>query len=525
MGASEPTQDAVTPHAHFCNVRRVDPLRRPLANALDAEMRRIELFIARIWVLLAMAGTLGAIIVATMVDRTLGVTMAVMSALAGGFFALVVRRVRKAPLRKRTSAVVAAVEGVLFCAFFVALAALKGAPYALSSWIPPMLACSLIVAWITRLEPRATLLVSCSAAVTYLIVYFVYVRPMVPSGPAHTIFRQDPPMQISRAITIVVGGALGAAIAGELRRAIGRVDATLRREELLGKYRVVREIGAGATGTVFEAVDSRDGGFERRVAVKRLHASLASDASAVARVRTEAEIGTRITHPNVVAVYDFGRDGETFFTVTELVTGGMALATFTSRARRVASPMPIAIVAHVGRAALRALEHAHEGLRDERGEAHVILHRNIGPHSFLLSRAGDVKLRGFVTAAVKMRAGHEAYMAPERVEGRGHDVASDLFGLAVVLFELASGQALFVREDAAATLNAISTAPIPRITSLRPDIDPAWAMFFSRALDRAPEKRFRTAREMRTALEHLSSDARASRLLGDLVAQVTTRSP
>jgi hypothetical protein len=502
----------------------MDPLRRPLANALDAEMRRIELFIARIWVLLAMAGTLGAIVVAVTVDSKLGVTMAIMAGVAGAFFALVMRRLQKAPLRKRTSAVVAAVEGVLFCAFFVALAALKGAPYALSSWIPPMLAASLIVAWITRLEPRATLLVSCSAALTYLIVYFVYVRPMVPTGPQHTML-QDPPMQFSRAITIVIGGALGAAIAGELRRAIGRVDATLRREELLGKYRVVREIGVGSTGSVFEAIDFREGGFERRVAVKRLHSSHAGDPAVVARVRAEAEIGARLTHPDVLAIYDFGRDGETFFTVTELAVSALSLATFMARARRLNGPVSVAIVAHVGASALRALEHAHEGLRDEAGKTIVVLHRNIGPESILVSRAGDVKLRGFVAAAVKMRAGHEAYMAPERVEGRGHDVASDLFGLAVVLFELLVGQSLFVREDAAATLNAISTAPIPLVTSLRPDVDPAWSTFFGRVLDRQPERRFRSAREMRTALEHLSSDPRARAMLGDAVAQLTTRSP
>jgi serine/threonine-protein kinase len=475
-------------------------IRHPLENALDRELRRMERVIVRAWLVLSLVGVVLALVIAATVAPRLGLTMAAMGGGLSLLFVLSHVLLDRRPIGKRSSPVSFAIEGIVPWAFFAALALSQGAAYALASWVPPMLFAALIVAWVARLEPIAPLVVGVTGAATFLAVYFGVVHPHVPTGPAHLILH-DPPMQLSRAFTLIVAGGIGSAIARALRSAIGQADRSVRREELFGKYRVLKKIGAGSGGSVHEAVYCPEGGFERRVAIKQLHPNLVSEQSFVDGFRAEAELGARLAHPNVVTIHDFGRSDETFFMAMEFVDG-LPLSRLGYRAKAAGVAFTPEIVAHVGRSVLRALEHAHEGVRDAAGEPLRVLHRDVCPQNIMVSRIGEVKLTDFGIARVlgaasetstRTIAGHEAYLAPEQIEGRA-SIASDLFAVAVVLWELSSGKRLFAKENPAATLLAIMAANVPKTG------DDAWDAFFERALAREPSRRFASAREMLEAI-------------------------
>ncbi|HEY1956944.1 MAG TPA: serine/threonine-protein kinase [Polyangiaceae bacterium] len=486
-------------------------LRKPLENAIDVELRRVERSIARAWVVLAAAATVLSLVVAATIARRLGLVMAAINAGLTVVFVGAARWVDRRPVDRRTPLVVVAFEGAMPWVFFVALAFTQGAPYALASWIPPLVFAALVVAWVARLRPWPPVVVSIASGVAYLAAYFVFVRPRVPLGPTHLIL-YDPPMQISRAFSLVLGGVMGAFVARQLRRAIARADSVVRSEELFGKYRIVRKLGAGASGSVHEALYCPEGGFERRVAIKQLHAALASDEALVRAFRAEAELGARLAHPNVITIHDFGRHADTFFLAMEFVDG-VSLARIALRSQREGLALPTDIVAHVLRCVLRGLEHAH---------AARVLHRDVCPQNVLISRAGEVKLGDFGIARVldasgegastRTIAGHEAYMAPEQIEGGTLAKATDLFALGVIGWELLTGRRLFVRDNPAATLLAVTRAPVAAVSMIRPELGPAWDDFISRALERPIDRRFGSARAMLDALDafepvHSETDA------------------
>jgi len=499
-------------------------IRHPLENALDRELRRMERVIVRAWLVLSLVGVILALVIAATVTAKLGLTMAAMGATLVGLFALSHVLLNRRSPGKRSSPISFVIEGVVPWAFFAALALSQGAAYALASWVPPLLFAALIVAWVARLEPIAPLVVGVTGAATFLAVYFAVVHPHVPTGPAHSII-QDPPMQLSRAFTLVVGGGIGSAIARALRGAIGQADRVVRREELFGKYRLLKKIGAGSGGSVHEAVYCPEGGFERRVAIKQLHPNLVSEQSFVDGFRAEAELGARLAHPNVVTIHDFGRNDETFFMAMEFVDG-LPLSRLFHRAKLAGVAFEPEIVAHVGRSVLRALEHAHEGVRDVAGQPLRVLHRDVCPQNIMVSRIGEVKLTDFGIARVlgqaretstRTIAGHEAYLAPEQIEGRA-SIASDLFAVAIVLWELFTSERLFSRENPAATLLAIMAANVPKTN------DAPWDAFFDRALAREPSRRFGSAREMLEALPPTDAEG-ADASLGALVVRFSEDRP
>jgi serine/threonine-protein kinase len=502
--------------------------RQPLAHALDIELRRLERVIALGWAILGALGVPLALTIAFTTSSRLGFPMAICAAvlLALALGSLAWLRVR--PVTKRTPILVIGIEGMLPWVTFAVLFFTQGAAYALASWVPPLVFAALVVAWVVRLQSRPPLIVSIVGAASYLAVYFVFVHPKVPYGPAHLILF-DPPMQLSRAFSLVAAGVLGMLLARELRRAIARAEAQVRSEELFGKYRLVRKVGSGAGGSVHEAVYCPEGGFERRVAIKQLHDALASEPLLVDAFRAEAELGARLAHPNVVMIHDFGRHGGTFFMAMEFVDG-LPLAKLAYRARRAGVAFSPAVIGHIARSVLRGLHHAHEGVRDASGKALHILHRDVCPQNLLVSRIGEVKVTDFGIARVLDRAegastrtiaGHEAYMAPEQIDGRPLGLTTDLFAVGVVLWELACGKRLFARDNVAATLLAVTTADVPRATSIRQGIDPAWDDFFASAMARDAIDRFPSAREMLEALDRIA-DAKgddAAATLGELVVR------
>jgi tRNA A-37 threonylcarbamoyl transferase component Bud32 len=261
---------------------------------------------------------------------------------------------------------------------------------------------------------------------------------------------------------------------------------------LAGRYRMGARLGAGGMAEVFRAEDTRLG---REVAVKVLRPELATDPVFRDRFEAEARAAARLSHRNVVAVYDVG-DGPHGrpFIVMELVAGG-------SLAERLRSgPLSEAEAVHVGLEVLAALEAAHGA---------GIVHRDIKPGNILFSPDGSAKVADFgiakalvpdagtsdLTATSKV-IGTPRYLPPERVEGRPATVESDLWGVGVVLHEALAGAYPFPGDTPLAAVVAAQRGQSTPLVVSRPDVSPAVAAVADRALAPDPASRYPSAAEM-----------------------------
>jgi hypothetical protein len=503
-------------------------LREPLGIALDEEIYRVDVLVAKLWQRLAALGFVGAVAVALTVSHPLGTWTAGFSLVALLWFTLTVSLLNRKTGGRALWITTTVFESLVPWVSFVLLVHAQGAEYALGSWVPPMLFCALVMTGIARLRPLTPLVVGLSSSLSFLALHFFVAKPALPLGAAtEALFRDG--TQLTRAVTLTLSGALGMYVSAGLRNVFARAESSARAQDLFGKYRLLRQIAAGGMGTVHEAVYCPEGGFERRVAVKRVHPHMASQEKLVNEFRTEAELSARLVHPNIVQVFDFGRVGDSYFLAMEYVDG-MTLRTLMRRLRQADRLVPVSLVAHLGREMLAALSYSHEAARGPDGAALHIIHRDLSPANVLISASGELKLTDFGLAralrdAASTRtqtvAGHVGYMAPEQARGESLDSRCDLFGVGVILWELLAGKRLFLRESEPATLLALVADPVPEIGALRSDLDPAWQPFLDRALARELDARFPSAQEMHAELERLSPSDRQADIaaLKDLVGE------
>lgn len=271
----------------------------------------------------------------------------------------------------------------------------------------------------------------------------------------------------------------------------------------VGPYRVVREIGRGGMGVVYEAWDER---LRRPLALKFLPAALRADAEARARFLDEARAASALEHPAICTVYDLGEtdDGRQFIAMA--YSRGRTLE---DRLRD--GPVP------VDRAVDWALQVA-DGL----GRAHAagIVHRDVKPSNLLVTEDGGsspagerikildfgvAKLEGAATATARptragTRIGTPAYMAPEQARGERIDGRADLFALGAVLYEMLTGRRAFDGETPETTLRAVESEEPPPLRSLRPEAPEALERVLVRCLAKDREDRFAAAAELIRAL-------------------------
>jgi len=279
---------------------------------------------------------------------------------------------------------------------------------------------------------------------------------------------------------------------------------------LLGKYRLDHRLGGGGMAEVFIGSMLGAEGFSRRVAIKRVLPGYSDNPAFAQMFISEAQISSRLAHPNIVSVLDFDRDPEgRLFLVMELVEGKDLDALAAS------GPLPIPVVIFAITEVLRGLGHAHDlptsaGMRG-------IVHRDVSPHNVLLSWDGAVKVSDFgiakarnaseATASVFIK-GKPAYMSPEQANGQPLDGRSDLFAVGVMLWEMLVGQRLFVGADTMSTLAAVLFGQIPRPRSLRPDIPADLERVTMKLLERDLPARYPTAED---AIDDLLACEQASK--------------
>jgi serine/threonine protein kinase len=277
----------------------------------------------------------------------------------------------------------------------------------------------------------------------------------------------------------------------------------------LGAYAVVAPLGAGGMGEVYRAHDPR---LSRDVAIKVLSPELASDPTALARFEREAMSVARLSHPNILSIFEFAHDGGIAFVVTELVEGD------TLRSALDGGRLPARRAVGYALQIAKGIAAAHS-----RG----VVHRDLKPENVMVTRDDHVKILDFglakpsdasadelTRASVATSAGTVlgtfGYMAPEQVRGLAVDHRADIFAFGAVVYEMLTGTRAFRRETGADTLSAILTAEPPELETLGVSIDPALARIVRRCLDKVPERRFQSANDLAFALETLTVPSTAS---------------
>ena len=272
-----------------------------------------------------------------------------------------------------------------------------------------------------------------------------------------------------------------------------------------GRYRLFAKLGSGGQGDVFLAIARGTVGVDKLVVIKRARPT---DREQLGIFLDEARLTLRLNHPNLVHTYEVGEEAGAHFISMEHVEGLSLKELFRCARTRSFGP---AIWLRVIADALSGLSHAHS-LRDYDGKPLGVVHRDISPHNIVVSYDGVTKLLDFGIATSRdgqhgaagepgVLTGKASYLAPEQALGRVvADRRSDLFAMAVVLWEMLSGRRMF-DADAPAVLHRLAHEPIPRLADAMPGVDPELDELVARALDKDPAARFQSANEMRQAIE------------------------
>jgi len=278
----------------------------------------------------------------------------------------------------------------------------------------------------------------------------------------------------------------------------------------LGRYRVVDEIGIGGMASVHLARMDGPGGFQKWVAIKRIHPHLVEDDSFIQMFLDEARVAARISHPNVASVFELGKHEDTYWIAMEYLHGE-PLREVMRRTEELGAPMPPEIACRVIADAAEGLNAAHE-LTGKNGEKLNLIHRDVTPHNLFVTYDGTTKVVDFGIAKFTSRMsstragtlkGKLAYMSPEQVQGEQIDRRTDIFALGVVLWELTTGQRLFRMESDLDTLAKVQECNIPRPTSIVRGYPIDLEKIVMKALAKNRGERFKTAREFSRALQSL----------------------
>ena len=276
----------------------------------------------------------------------------------------------------------------------------------------------------------------------------------------------------------------------------------------IGKYEVLGLIARGGMAEVYLCRTTGDGGFEKLLAVKRIHPHLADDRQFVEMFMDEARISAGLQHSNIGQIFELGRCGASRFIAMEYIQGLSLKALFRLFQQRATDQQQPAS-AHVVASVCSALDYAHNK-HDSHDRPLQIIHRDVSPTNVLITFEGEVKLIDFGIAKATQRMrdtgsstikGKFSYMAPEQVSAGQLDHRVDLFSAGILLFELITGTRLFEAETDLGVMYKVRKAEIPRPGALVQGLPDELDRICQRALARDPAQRFQTAAQMQGELE------------------------
>jgi serine/threonine protein kinase len=281
----------------------------------------------------------------------------------------------------------------------------------------------------------------------------------------------------------------------------------MKKPSVFGKYLLLERVNVGGMAEVFIAKAFGVEGFERILAIKKILPTMAEDQEFITMFIDEARISVQLSHANVVHIHDLGCYDDTYYIAMEYVAG-RDLRTILERYRRRGELMPTAQAVFVASKMCEGLDYAHRK-KDARGQELGIIHRDVSPQNILVSYEGEVKLIdfGIAKAANRMQKtqagilkGKFGYMSPEQVRGMPIDRRSDIFAVGVILYEMLTGEKLFVGESDFSTLEKVRNADVPLPSKLNPDIPKGLEKVLLRALAREPEDRYQWASDLQEDL-------------------------
>lgn len=254
------------------------------------------------------------------------------------------------------------------------------------------------------------------------------------------------------------------------------------------RYTILEHIGGGGMADVYRAHDKL---LDRSVAVKVLRSQFTNDDEFVTRFRREAQAAAKLSHPNIVNMYDVGCDDETYYIVMEYISGETLKEKIQAN-----GPLPVELAIRISLEIAEALEHAHQN---------NLIHCDIKPHNILVTRSGRIKVTDFgiaraVTSATMTHTGtiigSVHYFSPEQAKGSAIGAKSDIYSLGVVLYEMLTGTVPFVGETPVSiALKHLQEEPKP-LRDINPSIPPLAEAVVLKAMAKEPEARFANITEM-----------------------------
>ena len=248
-------------------------------------------------------------------------------------------------------------------------------------------------------------------------------------------------------------------------------------------------------------------GFKKKVAIKRVLPHLAQNKNFIGMFLDEARLGARMSHANIVSVFDIGAADDTYFIVMEFVDG-CNLKKIIEVLRKGGRTVPFKEAVYMTMHACRGLSFAHELLNDE-GEEMDIVHRDVSPPNILVSKRGEVKVTDFGLAKATTQLektdpgvvkGKFSYLSPEAARGENVDERADIFALGIVLWEMLAGRRLFLGETDYQTVKLVQQAQVPSLSKISPEVDEEFEGVLAKALTPDPAQRYQNARDFEDAL-------------------------
>ncbi|MCA9671520.1 MAG: PEGA domain-containing protein [Myxococcales bacterium] len=282
----------------------------------------------------------------------------------------------------------------------------------------------------------------------------------------------------------------------------------MKRPIPFGKYYLLERINVGGMAEVFRAKAYGVEGFERLLAVKRILPNIAEDEEFIEMFIDEAKIAVQLNHANIAQIFDLGKVDDSYFIALEYIHGKDLRAIF-DRCRSLSQPMPIPQACFIIMKVCEGLDYAHNK-RDSSGSEMHLVHRDVSPQNVLISYEGEVKLVDFGIAKAAGKAsktqagilkGKFGYMSPEQVRGLPLDRRSDIFSVGIVLYELLTGERLFLGESDFSTLEKVRNVEILPPSTYNRKIGEELEQIVLKALAKDVEDRYQNAIDLHDDLQ------------------------
>jgi serine/threonine protein kinase len=276
-------------------------------------------------------------------------------------------------------------------------------------------------------------------------------------------------------------------------------------DQPIDRYVVLEHLSEGGMGAIYVGKKMGAGGFEMEVVLKQLLPEFTQQEEFIDLFLREAKLSATLDHANIVHTIDLVTAGNEYFIVMEYLPGG-DLRTLLKKAKRRGHRFSPKAAIYISREVLSALSYAHSK-RDFTGNPLRLIHRDVSPSNILLSYNGEVKLTDFGIAKAATHTslfykvkGKIGYMSPEQAKSEPLDHRSDLYSLAVCMYEILTGERLFVHAGLTTPADEIYSQPVPQISRKVPGLTPDLDAIMLKALALSPTSRFQTAGELQEAL-------------------------